>query len=170
MLTSQKDFFYRIEEYTKMSENIKIIQVNKKAYFDYFIEDTYEAGVQLAGCEVKSIRMGNINLKDSFCSVQGNELFLMNVHVKPYEKGSYYNVDPRRARKLLCHKQEINKMRGYVQQKGYTLVPTKIYLKQGLVKVEVGLAKGKELHDKRAVAQEKQVKRTIERTIKEYNS
>lgn len=153
-----------------MKESIKIISTNKKAYFDYYIEDTYETGIQLVGCEVKSIRMGNVNLKDSFCRIEGNELFMLNVHIKPYEKGSYYNVEAKRTRKLLAHKQEIDKMRGYVQQKGYTLVPTKIYLKQGLVKVEVGLAKGKELHDKRAVEKEKQEKKNIQRTIKEYNS
>ena len=153
-----------------MKESIKIISTNKKAYFDYYIEDTYETGIQLVGCEVKSIRMGNVNLKDSFCRIEGNELFMLNVHIKPYEKGSYYNVEAKRTRKLLAHKQEIDKMRGYVQQKGYTFVFTKIYIKKGLVKVEVGLAKGKELHDKRAVEKEKQEKKNIQRTIKEYNS
>ena len=153
-----------------MSESIKIVANNKKAFFDYFVEDKYEAGIQLVGCEVKSVRLGNVNLKDSFCVIKDNELWLMNTHIKPYEKGSYYNVDSKRVRKLLVHKQELNKMRGYVQQKGYTLVPTQMYLKNGLVKVEVGLCKGKELHDKRNVEQEKQQKRNIERTIKEYNS
>ncbi len=153
-----------------MSESIKIVANNKKAFFDYFVEDKYEAGIQLVGCEVKSVRLGNVNLKDSFCVIKDNELWLMNTHIKPYEKGSYYNVDSKRVRKLLVHKQELNKMRGYVQQKGYTLVPTQMYLKNGLVKVEVGLCKGKELHDKRKVEQEKQQKRNIERTIKEYNS
>lgn len=153
-----------------MKEAVKIIDTNKKAYFDYFIEDTYEAGIQLVGCEVKSIRLGHLNLKDAFCRIENNELWLLNAHIKPYEKGSYFNVEARRPRKLLVHRQEINKMRGYVQQKGYTLVPTKMYFKQGLVKVEVGLAKGKELHDKRRVEQEKQQKRNLERTIKEYNS
>jgi len=153
-----------------MGESIKIVANNKKAFFDYFVEDKYEAGIQLVGCEVKSIRLGNVNLKDSFCVIKDNELWLMNTHIKPYEKGSYYNVDSKRVRKLLVHKQELNKMRGYVQQKGYTLVPTQMYLKNGLVKVEVGLCKGKELHDKRKVEQEKQQKRNIERTIKEYNS
>ena len=153
-----------------MGESIKIVANNKKAFFDYFVEDKYEAGIQLVGCEVKSIRLGNVNLKDSFCVIKDNELWLMNTHIKPYEKGSYYNVDSKRVRKLLVHKQELNKMRGYVQQKGYTLVPTQMYLKNGLVKVEVGLCKGKELHDKRKVEQENQQKRNIERTIKEYNS
>jgi SsrA-binding protein len=153
-----------------MKESIKIISTNKKAYFDYFVEEVYEAGIQLVGSEVKSIRQGNVNLKDSFCLVQGNEILMINSHIKPYEKGSYFNVDAKRPRKLLMHKQEINKLRGLVQQKGYTLVPTKIYFKQGLVKIEVGVCKGKELHDKRRVEQEKEQKRTIERTIKEYNS
>ncbi len=153
-----------------MKESIKIISTNKKAYFDYFVEEVYEAGIQLVGSEVKSIRQGNVNLKDSFCLVQGNEILMINSHIKPYEKGSYFNVDAKRSRKLLLHKQEINKLRGLVQQKGYTLIPTKIYFKQGLVKIEIGVCKGKELHDKRRVEQEKQQKRNIERTIKEYNS
>lgn len=150
-------------------EGIKIIADNKKAYFDYFIEDTYEAGVQLVGCEVKSVRNGNVNLKDSFCKVANGELWLMNVHIKPYEQGSYNNVNSRISRRLLVHKSEINKMRGYIERKGYTLVPTKIYMSHGLVKVEVGLAKGKELHDKRRSTQEREVNRLIERTMKNYN-
>ena len=154
----------------RKDEGIKIISNNKKAYFDYFIEDTYEAGVQLVGCEVKSVRQGNVNLKDSFCTIKGNELFLLNAHIKPYEQGSYNNVDSKRQRKLLVHKKEINKMRGYVQLKGYTLVPTKMYLAHGLVKVEVGLAKGKELHDKRASIKDNEAKRNIERTLKQYNN
>ena len=149
-----------------MKESIKIISTNKKAYFDYFIEDTYETGIQLVGCEVKSVRMGNVNLKDSFCRIEGNELLLLNVHIKPYEKGSYYNVEAKRTRKLLAHKQEINKMRGYVQQKGYTLVPTKIYFKDGLAKVEIALAKGKKLYDKRETEKEKDTKRAIDKAMK----
>lgn len=153
-----------------MAEGIKLIDNNKKAYFDYFIEDTYEAGIALVGCEVKSIRMGQINLKDSFCVIKGGEVYLMNAHIKPYEKGSYYNVDAKRPRKLLLHKKEIDKLRGAVTQKSYTLVPTKIYFRQGLVKLEIGLAKGKELHDKRKSIAEKDSKRQVERVIKEYNS
>ena len=149
---------------------IKLIDNNKKAYFDYFIEDTYEAGIALVGCEVKSIRLGQVNIKDSFCTVKGNEVYLMNMHIKPYEKGSYYNVDSKRARKLLLHRREIDKLRGAVTQKSYTIVPTKIYMKQGLVKIEIALAKGKELHDKRKSIAEKEVKREIQRTIKQYNS
>ncbi len=153
-----------------MSDGIKIIDNNKKAYFDYFIEDTYEAGIVLVGCEVKSIRQGHINLKDSFCSVKGDEVLLMNAHVKPYEKGSYFNVDAKRPRKLLLHKKEIDRLRGAVAQKSYTIVPTKIYFRQGLVKVEIGLAKGKELHDKRKSIADRESKRQIDRIVKSYNS
>lgn len=149
---------------------IKIIDNNKKAFFDYFIEDTYEAGIALFGCEVKSIRLGHVNLKDTFCAVKGNEVYVMNMHIKPYEKGSYYNVESKRARKLLLHRREIDKLRGAVTQKSYTIVPTKIYFKDGLVKMEIALAKGKELHDKRKSIAEKEVKREIQRTIKQYNS
>ena len=151
-----------------MADAIKIIDNNKKAYFDYFIEDTYEAGIALVGCEVKSIRQGQVNLKDSFCIIKGGEVFLMNAHIKPYEKGSYFNVDAKRPRKLLLHKKEIDKLRGAVTQKSYTLVPTKIYFRQGLVKVEVGLAKGKELHDKRKSIADREAKRQIDRAVKEY--
>ena len=153
-----------------MSDGIKVICVNRQAGHEYFFEGFYEAGIQLVGSEVKSLRAGNCNLKDAFCQVKDNELWLMNAHIKPYEKGSYFNADARRTRKLLVHKEEINKMRGYVERKGYTLVPTEFYLKNGLVKVKVALAKGKELHDKRQVEHEKQQKRNIERAVKEYNS
>ncbi|MDE6189790.1 MAG: SsrA-binding protein SmpB [Clostridia bacterium] len=151
-------------------EGIKIIDNNKKAYFDYFIEDTYEAGIVLVGCEVKSIRQGHVNLKDCFCVVKGDEVFIMNMHIKPYEKGSFSNVDSKRTRKLLLHKREIDKLRGAVTQKSYTIVPTKIYFRQGLVKVEIALAKGKELHDKRKSIADKEAKREIQRTLKSYNS
>lgn len=148
---------------------IKIIATNKKAYHDYFIEDTYEAGIVLVGSEVKSIRQGQVNLKDTYCLVRGGEMQLINMHVSPYDKGSYFNEDPRRMRKLLLNKSEINKLRGKVEIKGYTLVPTKIYFKQGLVKVEIGLAKGKELHDKRHSLAEKESKRDLDREIKNLN-
>ena len=153
-----------------MSEGIKIICTNRQASHEYFFEGFYEVGIQLVGSEVKSVRLGSVNLKDSFCSIKDNELWLMNAYIKPYEKGSYFNVEGRRSRKLLAHKEEINKMRGYVERKGYTLVPTEVYLKKGLVKVKIALAKGKELHDKRSVEHEKQQKRNIERAVKEYNS
>ncbi len=151
-------------------DGIKIIDNNKKAFFDYFIEDTYEAGIALVGCEVKSVRQGHINLKDSFCVIKNNEVWLMNTHIKPYDKGSYFNVDAKRPRKLLLHKREIDKLRGAVTQKSYTIVPTKIYFRQGLVKIEIALAKGKELHDKRKSIADKEAKRTIERTLKQYNN
>ena len=144
-----------------MSEGIKVICVNRQAGHEYFFESFLETGIQLVGSEVKSIRNGSVNLKDSFCVVKNNELWLMNVYIK---------VAERRPRKLLAHKEEIDKLRGKVEQKGYTLIPTEMYLKKGLVKVKVALAKGKELHDKRDVEREKQQKRNIERAVKEYNS
>lgn len=149
--------------------SIKIIATNKKAYHDYFIEDTYEAGIVLVGSEVKSVRLGQVNLKDSYCIVKNGSLELVNAHISPYEKGSFFNVDSRRTRKLLMHKAEIDKLRGKVEIKGFTLVPTKMYFKQGLVKVEVGLAKGKELHDKRKTLADKDMKRSLERQLKNYN-
>ena len=147
---------------------IKVIATNKKAYHDYFIEDTLEAGIVLVGSEVKSIRLGAVNMKDTYCLIRGNEIELINMHISPYDKGSYFNVDARRARKLLIKKAEINKLRGKVEQKGYTIVPTKLYFKQGLVKVELGVAKGKELHDKRQALQDKQQARQLERDLKNY--
>lgn len=146
----------------------KIVATNKKAYHDYFIEDTYEAGIQLVGSEVKSIRLGNVNLKDSFALIKNNEVFLYNAHISPYEKGSYYNPEPKRTRKLLLHKLEIDKLRSKVERKGYTLVVTKLYFKQSLVKVELALAKGKELHDKRQTLKEKQLNREAERALRDY--
>ena len=143
--------------------NIKIVTTNKKAYHDYFIEDCIEAGIVLVGSEVKSIRLGQVNMKDTYCLIRGDEVELINLHISPYEKGSYFNVDSRRPRKLLLKKAEINKLRGKVEQKGYTLVPTKMYFKQGLVKVEIATAKGKELHDKRQSLQDKQQARQLER-------
>lgn len=147
----------------------RVVAANKKAYHDYFIEDTYEAGIVLVGSEVKSIRAGAVNLKDSYAIVKGREVHLINVHISPYEKGSYFNQDPRRTRKLLLNKAEINRLRGKVEQKGYTVVPTKIYFKGSLVKVELGLAKGKELHDKRRAIADKENERTMQRIVKEYN-
>lgn len=151
-----------------MSSGIKIIATNKKAYHDYFIEDTYEAGIVLVGSEVKSIRMGKVNLKDSYCMIRKGEIFLFNCHVASYEKGSHFNPDERKTRKLLLKRAEIDKLIGKVEQKGYTLIPTKVYLSGGLVKVEIALAKGKELHDKRQTLKEKDIKRMVEREIKDY--
>ena len=150
-------------------EAMKLVANNKKAYHDYFIEDCIEAGIVLVGSEVKSIRLGQVNMKDTYCLIRGDEIELINLHISPYEKGSYFNVDSRRSRKLLLKKAEINKLRGKVEQKGYTLVPTKLYFKQGLVKVEIATAKGKELHDKRQSLQDKQQARQLERDLKNYN-
>ena len=148
---------------------IKIISNNKKAYHDYFIEETYEAGIELVGSEVKSIRVSACNLKDSYCIIRNGELFLLNMHIAPYEKGSFFNEDARRTRKLLMKKAEIMKLLGKIEQKGYTLVPTKVYFKGSLVKVEIGLAKGKELHDKRDSIKKRDASRDIERQLKSLN-
>ncbi|MCR5769208.1 MAG: SsrA-binding protein SmpB, partial [Lachnospiraceae bacterium] len=127
----------------------KLVANNKKAYFDYFIEDTYEAGIELVGTEVKSIRMGKCSIKESFIQVENNEMYIYGMHVSPYEKGNIFNKDPLRTRKLLLHKNEIMKLKGQTAEKGYTIVPLTVYLKEGLVKVSIGLAKGKKLYDKR---------------------
>lgn len=150
--------------------NTRIIDTNKKAYHDYFIQDCYEAGIVLVGSEVKSVRQGHVNLRDAFCIVEGNAVWLIGAHIRPYDKGSYFNPDAKRKRKLLLHKEEVNKLRGKIDQKGFTLVPTKIYFSGGLVKVEVALAKGKELHDKRASIADREVKRRLDREIKQYNA
>lgn len=148
----------------------KLIAQNKKAYHDYFVEDTYEAGIVLVGCEVKSIRLGAINLRDSFVIIKNGEVFMIGAHISPYKMGSYNNVDPRRNRKLLLNRSEINKLRGKVEQKGYTLIPLKVYFKDALVKVQIGLCKGKELHDKRQAIKEKENDRNLRRVMKEYNT
>ncbi|SHE39870.1 SsrA-binding protein [Caldanaerobius fijiensis DSM 17918] len=150
-------------------DNIKIIAENRKAYHDYFIEERYEAGIVLAGTEVKSIRAGRVNLKDSFARVEDNEVWLYNMHVSPYEKGNIYNKDPLRTRKLLLNRHEINKLAGYVQKGGYTLVPLKIYLKRGLVKIELAVAKGKKIYDKRDVIAKKTAQREMEKEFKVRN-
>lgn len=147
----------------------KLVSANKKAYHDYFVEDTYEAGIVLVGSEVKSVRSGAVNLRDSFVIIKKNEVFMVGAHISPYKMGSYFNVDARRTRKLLLNRAEINKLRGKVEQKGYTLVPLRIYLKDALVKVEIGLCRGKELHDKRASIKEKENNRNLQRIMKEYN-
>lgn len=148
---------------------IKTIVQNKKAYHDYFIEDTFEAGIALQGSEVKSVRLGNVNLKDSYAVIKNGEVFLVGAHISPYEKGSHFNPDSKRMRRLLLHKAEILKLRQKVQEKGYTLVVTKLYFKDALVKAEVALAKGKEGQDKRRQIKEREEKRNIQRIIKETN-
>ncbi|MDD3947112.1 MAG: SsrA-binding protein SmpB [Clostridia bacterium] len=150
--------------------NIKTIATNKKAFHDFFIEETYEAGIELQGAEVKSIRLGNVNLKDSYATIKNGEIVLLNAHISPYKMATQFKPDPERTRRLLLHAHEINKLKAKVQQKGYTLVVTKLYFKGGLVKAELGLAKGKEGQDKRRSLMEKDIKREVERAIKEHNN
>ena len=147
----------------------KIIAQNKKAYHDYFIDEKYEAGIALYGTEVKSVRMGEVNLKDSYCSVKNGELFVLGMHISPYEKGNIFNREPRRERKLLMHKREIMKINGMLTQKGYTLVPLSLYFSGKNVKVELGLCRGKKLYDKRDAIAAKEVNREIDRKMKEFN-
>ena len=149
------------------NKGVKIVAKNSKAYHDYFIEDKYEAGIELAGTEVKSIRQGHVNLKDSFCIVKDGQMHVHGMHISPYEKGNIFNKDPLRVRKLLLHKSEIMKLNGKVTQKGYTLVPLQVYFKGSLVKVEIGLARGKKLYDKRADIAKKDAKREVERDYKQ---
>ena len=146
---------------------IKTIAQNKKAYHDYFIEDTYEAGIALCGSEVKSVRQGGVNLKDSYAVIKDGEVFVMGMHISPYEKGSRFNPDPKRMRRLLLHKREILKLKQKVQEKGYTLVVTRLYFKDALVKAELAVAKGKEGLDKRRAIKEREEKRNIQRLLKE---
>lgn len=151
------------------STGIKLIANNKKAYHDYFILDTYEAGISLAGTEVKSMRMGKCSIKEAFIRIENGEVFVYGMHISPYEKGNIFNKDPLRVRKLLLHKQEINKLLGKMKEKGMTLVPLKVYLKGSLVKVEIGLAKGKKLYDKRADIAKKDQAREAQRDFKIRN-
>ena len=148
---------------------IKLIANNKKAFHDYFIEDTWEAGIALVGTEVKSLRMGKCSLKESFIQIHKGEVFIYNMHISPYEKGNIFNKDPLRPRKLLVHRYEINKIVGKIDQKGYTLVPLQIYFKGSLVKVEFALAKGKKLYDKRQDIAKKDQRREAERDFKVKN-
>ena len=148
---------------------IKQIASNRKAYHDYFVEDKYEAGIELCGTEVKSIRMGHVNLKDAFCIVKDGQMMVHGMHVSPYEKGNIFNRDPLRARRLLMHKKEILRLYGKVKQDGYALVPLSVYFKDSRVKLEVGLCRGKKNYDKRAAASARDAKREIDRTLKERN-
>ena len=152
-----------------MGDSIKIVAKNSKAFHDYFIEDRYETGIELAGTEVKSIRQGNVNLKDSFCIIKDGEISVLGMHISPYEKGNIFNKDPRRNRKLLMHKREIMRLFGKIKQDGYSLVPLSIYFKGSLVKLEIGLARGKKLYDKRDSAAKKDAKREIDRAMKSRN-
>lgn len=147
----------------------RLIANNKKAYHDYFIEVTYEAGIALHGTEVKSLRMGKCSIKESFVRIEKEEVFIYGMHISPYEKGNIFNKDPLRVKKLLLHKGEIRKMKGKIAEKGYTLVPLKVYFKGSLVKVEIGLAKGKKLYDKRQDIAKKDQRREAERDFKVKN-
>ena len=150
-------------------ENIKIAAQNKKAYHDYFVDETYEAGIALAGTEVKSIRQGAVNMKDSFCRVEAGEMMMYGVHISPYEKGNVFNKDPMRTRKLLLHKKEIMKLFGLCGKEGFTLVPLKMYFSGSKVKVEIGLCRGKKNYDKRDAEAKKQANRDIERELRDRN-
>ena len=147
----------------------KLIANNKKAYHDYFIEEKYEAGISLAGTEVKSLRMGRCSIKEAFIRIEHDEVFVYNMHISPYEKGNIFNKDPLRVRKLLLHRQEILKIQGHITQKGYTIVPLSVYFSGSLVKVEIGLAKGKKLYDKRQDIAKKDQRREAERKFKVSN-
>ena len=150
-------------------DSIKLIANNKKAYHDYFIEDTWETGISLHGTEVKSLRMGKCSIKESFVRIEKGEVFVYGMHISPYEKGNIFNRDPLRVRKLLLHRSEINKIVGKIAEKGYTLVPLKVYFKGSLGKVEIGLAKGKKLYDKRADIAKKDIRREAEKEFKVRN-
>jgi SsrA-binding protein len=150
-------------------ESVRLIANNKKAYHDYFIDETYETGIALAGTEVKSLRMGKCSIKEAYISMVNGEALIYGMNISPYEKGNIFNKDPLRPRKLLLHRQELNKLWGAIQQKGFTIVPLKVYLKGSLVKVEIGVARGKKQYDKRADIAKKDAKRSMERAFKEYN-
>nr|MBP3598168.1 SsrA-binding protein SmpB [Eubacterium sp.] len=150
-------------------ESIRLVANNKKAWHDYFIEDKYEAGIELKGTEVKSIRMGHCSIKESFIRVEKDEVYIYGMHVSPYEKGNIFNKDPLRVRKLLLHRSEIRKLIGKMAQKGYTLVPLQVYFKGSLIKVEIALAKGKKLYDKREDIAKKDQRRAAERDFKIKN-
>ena len=150
-----------------MSDNTeKTVSQNKKAYHDYFVEETYEAGLELYGTEVKSIREGRVNLKDSWCHINNGEIFAYGMHISPYEKGNIFNRDPLRPKKLLMHKKEINKLFGLIKQQGYAIIPLSVYFKNGRAKLKIGLCKGKKLYDKREDAAKKAANRDIERSLR----
>lgn len=153
----------------KGKESQKLIANNKKAYHDFFIDETYECGIALHGTEVKSMRMGKCSIKEAFVRIEDGEVFVYGMHVRPYEKGNIFNKDPLRVKKLLLHKYEINKLLGKIKEKGYTLVPLQVYFKDGKVKVEIGLARGKKLYDKREAIAKKDQRREAEKEFKVRN-
>ena len=150
-----------------MNENSRTVAQNKKAYHDYFVLEEYEAGIELFGTEVKSIRQGRVNLKDAWCSIDNGEIFVNGMHISPYEQGNIFNRDPLRKKKLLMHKKEIHKLYGTIKQQGLTLIPLSVYFNKGKAKIKVGLCKGKKIYDKRDVAAKKEANRAIDREIKE---
>lgn len=151
------------------AQTVKLIANNKKAYHDFFIDETYECGIALHGTEVKSMRMGKCSIKEAFVRIEDGEVFVYGMHVSPYEKGNIFNKDPLRVKKLLLHKYEINKLLGKIKEKGYTLVPLQVYFKDGKVKVEIGLARGKKLYDKREAIAKKDQRREAEKEFKVRN-
>ena len=173
------DIIYHAKENAKSRQNgsepmakgngTKLIAQNKKAYHDFFIDETYECGIALHGTEVKSMRMGKCSIKEAFIRIEDGEVFVYGMHVSPYEKGNIFNKDPLRVKKLLLHKYEINKLLGKIKEKGYTLVPLQVYFKDGKVKVEIGLARGKKLYDKREAIAKKDQRREAEKEFKVRN-
>lgn len=149
-----------------MTDESKTIAQNRKAYHDYFVLETYEAGIELFGTEIKSIRAGRVNLKDSFCSVDDGEMYAIGMHISPYEQGNRFNRDPMRKKKLLLHKKEINKLFAESQQQGFSIIPLQLYIRKGRAKLQIGLCKGKKMYDKRAVQAKKDSDRAIERAMK----
>ena len=150
-----------------MNENSRTVAQNKKAYHDYFVLEEYEAGIELFGTEVKSIREGRVNLKDAWCRIDNGEIFVNGMHISPYEQGNIFNRDPLRKKRLLMHKKEIHKLYGTIKQQGLTLIPLSVYFKKGKAKIKVGLCKGKKIYDKRDVAAKKEANRSIDIEIKE---
>ncbi|MCI8948528.1 MAG: SsrA-binding protein SmpB [Lachnospiraceae bacterium] len=177
LLSKSEKYLLRVKEYFhterglwNLKQAVKLIANNKKAYHDYFIDEKFESGIELFGTEVKSIRMGKCSIKEAFVRIdRHNEVWVYGMHINPYEKGNIFNKDPLRARKLLMHKNEIIKLAGKIAEKGYTLVPLQVYLKNSLVKVEIGLARGKKLYDKREDIAKKDQRRELQREFKVKN-
>ncbi len=151
------------------AKGVKVAARNQKAFHDYFVEERFEAGIELAGTEVKSIRQGTLNLKDAWCSIRDGEVWLRQMHISPYEKGNIFNKDPMRPRRLLMHKREINRLYSQIKQDGYSLIPLSVYFRHARVKVEIALCKGKKLYDKRDAAARKDARRQMDRALKERN-
>jgi SsrA-binding protein len=160
---------YYFQEVNSVQESFKTIATNKKAFHDYFVLEKFEAGISLCGTEVKSIRQGGVNLKDAWCAIEDGEVYVKQMHISPYDKGNIFNRDPMRVRKLLLHKRETLRLFGQLKEQGLSLIPLSLYLKGSLVKVQLGLCKGKKLYDKRAVAAEHSANREIQRALKERN-